>query len=79
MKIVFPTNEKIRCIKIPNCLIVNRLSFGILKLILAFKIPRIFRIKYKLIKPFIKTANQYKNFEIVSVKTRQGEDVRIFL
>lgn len=78
MKAVFQINGKTRCIKIPSFLIANRLSFGILKLILGFKIPKIFIIKYKQIKPFIKTANQHKNFEIVSVKTRQGEDVRIF-
>ncbi len=79
MKAVFPTNGKTRCIKIPNFLIANRLSFGILKLIFAFKIPEIFRIKYKHIKPFIKMANQYKNFEIVTVKSRQGDIVKISL
>lgn len=79
MKAVFPINGKTKCIRIPNFFIANRLTFGILKLILAFKIPFIYRIKYKRIKPFIKIVNQYKNFEIVSVKTRQGEGVRIFL
>ena len=79
MKVTFPANGKTKCIKIPNSLIANRLSFGILKTFLAFKIPFIFRIKYKHIKPFIKKAKQYKNFEIVNVKTRQGETVIVSL
>ncbi len=79
MKVVFPTNGKTKCIKIPNSLIANRLSFGILKLFLVFKIPFIFRIKYKYIKPLIKKANQYKNFEIVNVKTKQGKNVIVSL
>ena len=79
MKVVFPTNGKTSCIKIPNFLIANRLSFGILKLILIFKIPFVFRIKYKHIKPFIKKAKQYKNFEIVNVKTKQGENIIVSL
>ncbi len=79
MKVEFPTNGKTKCIKIPNSLIANILSFGILKLFFAFKIPFIFRIKYKHIKPFIKKAKQYKNFEIVNVKTKQGENVIVSL
>lgn len=79
MKVAFPTNGKTRCIKIPNSLIVNRLSFGLLKLILVFKIPFVFAIKYKNIKPFIKKAKQYKNFEIVNVNTRQGETIIVSL
>lgn len=79
MKVAFPTNGKTRCIKIPNFLIANRLSFGILKLFIVFKVPFIFTIKYKHIKPLIKKAKQYKNFEIVNVKTRQGETVIVSL
>lgn len=79
MKVTFPANGKIKCIKIPNFLIANRLSFGILKIFLAFKIPFIFRIKYKHIKPLVKKAKQYKNFEIVNVKTRQGETIIVSL
>lgn len=79
MKVAFPANGKTMCIKIPNLLIANRLSFGILKLFLAFKIPFVFRIKYKHIKPLIKKAKQYKNFEIVNVKTRQGETIIVSL
>lgn len=79
MKVTFPTNGKTKCIKIPNSLIANRLSFGILKLILVFKIPFIFTIKYKHIKPFLKKVKQYKNFEIVNVKTRQGETIIVSL
>ena len=79
MKVTFPANGKTICIKIPNFIIANRLSFGILKIFLAFKIPFVFRIKYKHIKPLIKKAKQYKNFEIVNVKTRQGETVIVSL
>ncbi len=79
MKVAFPANGKTRCIKIPNLLIVNRLSFGLLRLILVFKIPFIFSIKYKNIKPFIKKAKQYKNFEIVNVKTGQGETIIVYI
>ena len=79
MKVAFPANGKTMCIKIPNLLIANRLSFGILKLFLAFKIPFVFRIKYKHIKPLIKKAKQYKNFEIVNDKTRQGETIIVSL
>ncbi len=79
MKVVFPTNGKTKSIKVPNFLIANRLSFGILKLILVFWAPVIYKVKYKHIKPFIKLANQYKDYEIVTIKTRQGEIVKIYL
>ena len=79
MKVSYPTNGRTRCIKISNSLIVNSLSFGVLKLIFAFKIPGIFKIKFRHIKPFIKLANQYKDYEIVTIKTRQGEIVKIYL
>lgn len=79
MKVAFLANGKTIYIKTPNFIIANRLSFGILKLILVFKIPFIFAIKYKHVKPFIKKAKQYKNFEIVNVKTRQGETVIVSL
>ncbi len=79
MKVVFPKNGKTKCIKVPNFLLANRLSFGLLKLILVFKIPFIFVIKYKHIKPIIKVAKKCKDFEIVNVKTRQGENISISL
>ena len=79
MKVTFPINGKSKCIKLPNFLIANRLLFVILKLILMIKIPFVFRIKYNHIKPFIKKAKQYKNFEIVNVKTKQGETITVSL
>lgn len=79
MKVTFPTGKGIRKIKVPNMLIVNRLSFGLIKLFLITQHPIFWKIKYKQFKPFLKKAKQYKNYEIVSVKTRQGETVRICL
>ena len=79
MKVTFPINGKSKSIKLPNFLIANRLLFVILKLIFMFKIPLVFRIKYNHKKPFIKKAKQYKNFEIVNVKTKQGETITVSL
>lgn len=74
-------NNKNIKIKVPNCLVANRITFGILKLVLLCitRFKGIFRIKYKHIKPFIKHAKEYKNFEIVTVNTQQNANVRIFL
>lgn len=79
MKVTFPTGNRARHINVPNLLIVNRISFGIVKLFLITKHPVFWGLKYKQFKPFFKRIKDYKNYEIVSVKTRQGEDVRIFL
>ncbi len=79
MKVEFPVNQKAKCIKIPNALILNRFTFCILKLIFRRFFHPIMRIKYKHIKPIIKKAREYKDFEIVTINSRQGDIVRIFL
>ena len=79
MKVEFPVNQKTKCIKIPNALILNRFTFCILKLIFRRFFNPIMRIKYKHMKPIVKKAKSYKGFEIVNIKTRQGENIIISL
>ena len=79
MKVEFPVNQKTKCIKIPNALILNRFTFCILKLIFRRFFHPIMRIKYKHMKPIVKKAKSYKGFEIVNIKTRQGENIIISL
>ncbi len=80
MKVTFPKDNTTKTIKVPNCLLLNRFLFGILKLVLRIIIrsPVIFRIKYKQIKPIVKMVNGYKDFEIVSVESRHGGTVKVF-
>ena len=79
MKIIYPKNQVIKTTKIPNAFLFKRLSFGLLKLFLVTKSFVFFKIKYKHIKPVLKMAKSYNDFEIVSVKSRQGDEVRILL
>ena len=79
MKVVYPKNNVIKTKRIPNGLLFNRFLFYILKLFLITKHYLFFKIKYKHIKPIIKKAKEYKNFEIVTIYSRQGETIRIFL
>ena len=79
MKVIYPKNSLIKTTKIPNCLLFNRFLFGLLKLFLITKHKLFFKIKYKHIKPVLKMAKNYKNFEIVNVKSRHGDIVRILL
>lgn len=79
MKIIYPKNQVIKCTKIPNCLLFNRFLFGILKLFLTTRHVLIFKIKYKHIKPVVKMVKNYKDYEIVTVKTRNGNVVKILL
>lgn len=79
MKIIYPKNQVIKCTKIPNCLLFNRFIFAILKLFLITKHTLFFKIRYKHIKPVVKMAKNYKDYEIVTVESRQGDIVRILL
>ena len=79
MKVIYPKNSVIKSTKIPNFLLLNRFLFGLLKLFLITKHKLFFRIKYKHIKPIVKMAKNYKDFEIVNVKSRQGNEVKILL
>ena len=79
MKVAFPVNQKTKCIKIPNALILNRFTFWIIKLIFRRYFNPLMKIKYKHIKPIVKKAKSYKDFEIVSINTRQGENIIISL
>ena len=79
MKVIYPKNQTIKTTKIPNILLFNRLSFGLLKLFLATKCFVFFKMKYKHIKPVLKMARNYSGFEIVNVKNQQGHEVRILL
>lgn len=79
MKIIYPKNQVIKTKKIPNAFLFNRFSFGLLKLFLVTKSFMFFKMKYKHIKPVIKLAKSYKDFEIVNINTRQGDEVRILL
>lgn len=79
MKIIYPKNQVIKCTKIPNCLLLNRFLFGLLKLFLVTRHSLFFKIKYKHIKPIVKMAKNYKDYEIVNIKSRQGDTVRILL
>ena len=79
MKVIYPKNSLIKTTKIPNCLLFNRFLFGLLKLFLITKHKLFFKIKYKHIKPVLKMAKNYKDFEIVNVKSRHGDIVRILL
>ena len=79
MKVTFPVNQKRKCIKIPNALILNRFTFCILKLILGLYFNPLLKIKYKHIKLIIKKAKTYKGFEIVNINTRKGENIIISL
>lgn len=79
MKVIYPKNQVIKTTKIPNWLLFNRFLFGLLKLFLLTKNIVFLRVKYKQIKPVIKMAKHYKDFEIVNVKSRQGDEVKILL
>ena len=79
MKVTFPVNQKRKCIKIPNALILNRFTFCILKLIFGLHFNPFLKIKYKHIKPIVKKAKSYKGYEIVNINTRQGENIIISL
>ena len=79
MKIIYPKNQTVNIIKIPNALLFNRLSFGFLKLFLVTKSLVFIKFRYKYLKPVLKMAKNYKDFEIVNVKSRQGYEVRILL
>ncbi len=79
MKVAFPVNQKTKCIKIPNSLILNRFTFCILKLIFRRYFYPLMKIKYKHIKPIVKKTKSYKGFEIVNINTRQGENIIISL
>lgn len=79
MKVIYPKNQVIKTTKIPNWLLFNRFLFGLLKLFLLTKNIVFLKVKYKQIKPVIKMAKQYKDFEIVNVKSRQGDEVKILL
>ncbi len=79
MKVLFPVNEKTRRITIPNALVFNRFTFWLVKSIFGFRCYPLTKIKYKEIKPLIKMIKEYKEFEIVNVRTRQGENVIVSL
>lgn len=79
MKIIYPKNQIIKTTKISNIFLFNRFSFGILKLFLATKTLIFIKIKYKHIKPILKMVKNYNDFEIVNIKSRQGDEVRILL
>lgn len=79
MKVIYPKNSVIKSTKIPNFLLLNRFLFALLKLFLITKHKLFFKIKYKHIKPIVKMAKNYKDFEIVNVKSRQGDEVKILL
>ena len=79
MKVVFPVKQKTIRIKIPNALIFNRFAFWIIKLIFGMRFYPLGKIKYKQIIPLIKKSKEYKNFEIVNINTRQGENIIISL
>ena len=79
MKIIYSINQTVKTIKIPNAFLFNRFLFGILKLFIFTKSFVFLKIKYKQIKPVLKMAQNYSGFEIVNVKTRQGDEVRILL
>lgn len=75
------TTDKNINIKVPNWLIANRLTFFILKCVVASKLGlvMIFRIRYKKIKPLLKLVKKYKKSEIVSVHTQQGVQINVSL
>lgn len=79
MKVIYPKNQVVKTTKIPNWLLFNRFLFGLLKLFLLTKNIIFLKIKYKQIKPVIKMAKNYKDFEIVNITSRQGDNVRILL
>lgn len=79
MKVVFPVNQKVIRIKIPNILLLNRFTFFLIKLIFGIWFYPLTKIKYKQIKPLIKMAKGYKGFEIVNVKTQNGENIIVCL
>ncbi len=79
MKVSYPKNSVMKTKKIPNWILFNRVGFGIIKLFLVTKHPLFFKIKYKQLKPIIKKAKEYKGCEIVSVDSRNGDNVKVFL
>ncbi len=79
MKVSFPKNNETKTISVPNWVLFNRVGFGIIKLFLISKHPLFFKIKYKHIKPVIKIAKQYKDYEIVSVQSHSGDFVKVFI
>ncbi len=79
MKVVYPKDGVVQTKKIPNWILTNRCSFGILKLFLLSKSPLFFKIKYKQFKPILKKVKEYKDFEIVTVESRHGDTVKVFL
>ena len=79
MKVSFPVNQRTIRLKIPNALIFNRFSFLLIKLIFGFKFHSLFKIKYKHVNPLIKKSKEFKGYELVNVRTIQGEMVIVSL
>ncbi len=81
MKVIYPKNNTIKTVKVPNWLLLNRIAFGLVKLVIRIvaKTPIIHKIKYRHFKPILKKAKEYKDFEIVTVESRHGDVVRILL
>lgn len=78
MKIIYPQKVD-KIIGVPNWLLLNRISFALLKAFLISKHSLFAKIKYRQIKPLIKCAGKYKDLEIVNVKSQKGDNVKILL
>ncbi len=78
MKIIYPKKVDI-IIEVPNWLLLNRFSFALLKFFLISKHTIFAKIKYRQIKPLIKSAGKYKDLEIVNIKTQKGDNIKILL
>ena len=79
MKVAFPVNQKTIRLRLPNVLVFNRFGFWLVKLIFGLWFYPLTKIKYKQVKTLVKMAKGYKGFEIVNVKTQNGENIVVSL
>lgn len=79
MKASFPVNQRKICLRVPNTLVFNCITFWLIKLVFGFRFYPLKKMKYKEIKPLIKLVKKYKGHEFVTVNGRNGETVRVFL
>ncbi len=75
MKIIPNGHRKITFF-LPNCIVFNHLSFAVLKHVLKKNDPQFKKLKYKQIKPLVKTVKSYsggEKFCFLEVRNRDNE------
>lgn len=79
MKLTVQTRSRDFTLHAPNCLLLNRFSFWVLKRVLGRQVPNLRRLRFRQVRPLVRAIRFYAKRQEALLTVTKPDDTRIWL